>query len=240
MKARIYPVGLATMSECDYSHNVYDTDFGRKVEAAMLGFIVEDGEDLIVFDTGPNFESFMKANPNAPLGGNPQKAFTDKFKEINRGYEEVTRVVLSHLHSDHIGNYKLFENAKIYVQSKEADYAAAPIYGLYYEPDEVAELLALGERVVRVNGDAQLTRNVRLLLLAGHTVGSQVALVDTDKGRVALAGDFVCVYENMRTRSVTVTDVDAWVLSLRRLSSLADIVLPGHEPRVLEDYPSIP
>ena len=237
--AKIYPVVLATMENCDYSHNVYDTDFGKKVRAGFLGFIVVDRDKMLVFDTGPNLEHWRDAAGAPLVEGDPSAAFLQKLRELGKTPEDIDYVVLSHLHSDHIGNWKMFPKAEIVILRQEMAYAAAPVNPLYYDLAEIAELIAASSRIRYVDADEDLTEHVRLMRLGGHTPGSMAALVQTAQGVAALAGDFVCVYENLHTRSVTVTNVDEWILSLRRLKSAADLILPGHELRVAEDYPVI-
>lgn len=117
MKAKIYPVKLATVVQCDYSHNVLNTRFGEKIDTAISSYIIVDGSDIIVFDTGHrilHYDNGQELN----LRGNAAENFKKRFDELNLRMEDVTHVVLSHLHWDHIGNCDLFPNAKIYIQRK--------------------------------------------------------------------------------------------------------------------------
>ncbi len=223
MKATIYPVLLATMQDCDYSHNVYGERFGEKVQAGMLGFVIAMPDALAVFDTGPDVARWNVSGKG--ILGDPERSFRTALAKIGKAPADVNFVILSHLHSDHIGNWKLFPNATIVIHRKEMAYAAAPIYALYYEAAEISELVAVRHRIRYIDEDGVLTHCLELMLLGGHSPGGMCALVATQK------------YENLDTRSTTITNVDEWILSLRRLKERADLILPGHEIRVMEDYP---
>ena len=242
MKAKIYPVKLATCVQVDYSHNVMNQRFGEKIDTAMLSFIIKDGDNILVFDTGHKILDYDN-NFKLDVVGNAKENFTKKFEELNIRFEDVTHVILSHLHWDHCENCDLFPNAKIYIQRKEMAYAAAPIAPLYYEPADIADLIGnYSDRIIYLDGedgDEQITPNVKLVLLGGHTVGSQVAYIQTSRGCVILTGDICNVYENLEDRSVKEMNVDQWNKAVRKIKRDADIVLPQHEPRVLVDYPCI-
>lgn len=122
-------------------------------------------------------------------------------------------------------------------------FAAAPIYPLYYEREYIVELLDdFGDKLVFLDGedgDEQITPHVKLVLLGGHSVGSQVACIETNQGRVILTGDICNVYENLEVRSVKELDVVQWTKAIKWIKENGDIILPQHEPRVFDDYPSI-
>lgn len=242
MKAKIYPVKLGTFKDVDYAHMFINTRFGEKLDTACSSFIIIDGDNIIVFDTGHKQAHFNKGDV-VNLIGNAEENYKKKFDELNIKFTDVTHIVLSHLHFDHVQNCDLFPNAKIYIQRKEMAYAAAPIYPLYIESADIAYLIGnCSDRIVYLDGednDEIISPNVRLVLLGGHTVGSQVAFVETSRGCVALTGDIVNAYENMEVRSVKEIDVIAWVKAIKRIKKEADIILPQHEMRVFDDYPSI-
>lgn len=239
MGAKVYPVKLATCVQVDFSHNVLNTRFGEKIDTAMLSYIIRDGDNLIVFDTGPKIMNYSNGL-DLDLDGNPVEAFQQKFAELQLKFEDVTHVVLSHLHWDHVQNCDLFPNANIFIQRAEMAFAAAPIYPLYYEVSDIANLLGnFSDKLVFLDGDYPLTDNVKLVLLGGHSVGSQGAFIQTSRGTVVLTGDVCNVYENLEVRSVKEIDVVAWVNAIKRIKEEGDIILPQHEPRVITDYPFI-
>jgi len=242
LKAKIYPVLLGYEEDVDVSHALLNTRFGEKFNGAFLSYIIIDQDNIIVFDTGHNQANFDKGDTIKVIG-NAEENYKKKFDELGIKFSDVTHIVLSHLHWDHMQNCNLFPNATIFIQRKEMAYSAAPIYPLYIQSADIAYLIGqCSDRIVYLDGDDNdefITPNVKLVLLGGHTVGSQVAFVETSRGCVCLTGDIVNIYENLETRSVKEIDVIAWTKAIKRIKKESDIVLPQHEMRVLADYPCI-
>src|SRR5699024_3110046 len=89
---------------------------------------------------------------------------------------DVTTIVLTHLHSDHIGwavpADSPFTGARVVVQRAElAAFEAAPQRDLL-----IAPLRAAG-RLQEVDGDTTLSDGVRVVATPGHTSGHQCVLV---------------------------------------------------------------
>ncbi|GAA3336920.1 hypothetical protein GCM10020358_11330 [Amorphoplanes nipponensis] len=104
--------------------------------------------------------------------------------------EEVEAIVLTHLHTDHIGwavpADSPYRNARVIVQRAEvAAFAAAR--------QEAAMLQPLREqgRLQVVDGDTELGRGVRILATPGHTPGHQSVLVDDGDESVLITGDLL-------------------------------------------------
>ncbi|MEV7229340.1 MBL fold metallo-hydrolase [Polymorphospora sp. NPDC051019] len=106
---------------------------------------------------------------------------------------EVDTVVLTHLHTDHVGwavtgGAPHFANARYVVQDAElaAVRAANPELAAYL----LDPLAATGQLHV-VEGDRQLTPGVRVVATPGHTPGHQSVLLQEGGKRVLLTGDLL-------------------------------------------------
>ena len=97
--------------------------------------------------------------------------------------DTIDMVVNTHLHFDHCGGNHLFAGKPIYVQRQELDDAHGPNYTI---PEWVN---APGVEYTVLDGDLVLLPGIRIVAAPGHTAGSQVVLVETDNGRVVIAGD---------------------------------------------------
>jgi glyoxylase-like metal-dependent hydrolase (beta-lactamase superfamily II) len=155
--------------------------------------------------------------------------------------EDVTDVVLTHLHFDHAGGLALLPpSVPIVVQRREwaagADRAA--IERNFMQP---ADYAGIGDRVVLVDGDHDLLGDgsVELLLTPGHTPGHQSVRIGE---RLVLGADvshFASGLDDHRF-PVFADDATAQATSANRLRTLRDagaVVLPGHDPNVLTPGP---
>jgi N-acyl homoserine lactone hydrolase len=95
---------------------------------------------------------------------------------------EVVAVVNTHLHFDHCGGNRRFAGTPTHVQRAELA-AAVP-------PDYLVDWVHFpGESYVVADGDAEAAPGISLLFTPGHSPGHQAVVVETDAGRVVLAGD---------------------------------------------------
>ena len=142
--------------------------------------------------------------------------------------------IVTHLHADHYDYFDAFPKARFVVSGRE------------YEPSGRADHLAPDVRqalearpdALQLVEDEEVVPGVRVFPLGCHTAGSQGVLVQTHMGPVVLAGDVVYKYENMETdRPTRSPDEDACREAMAKIRSLADIVLPAHDPLTLERWP---
>lgn len=89
--------------------------------------------------------------------------------------EEITDVILTHAHHDHIECVKYFEKANIYLQKEE--YEAAKPY-----LNEDMKLVLFDERL-------ELAPGVSVVKIGGHSKGSSVVEIAVDGKTTVIAGD---------------------------------------------------
>lgn len=105
---------------------------------------------------------------------------------------DVDLVVLSHLHFDHCGQQRALD-APVAVQAAEHEAAMEPAY-------TVAEWAAIPTPRLRLlDGDEELTPDIRVVSTPGHTPGHQSVVVDTDDGLVVLAAQ--CAFSRAELES---------------------------------------
>lgn len=84
-----------------------------KCEASLNVFLLKNGKELVLFDTG--------------LGGFGNGQAVTVLQEAGITPDKITKIIFTHLHMDHIGGVmvggkKVFENAEIYVPEAELAY----------------------------------------------------------------------------------------------------------------------
>jgi glyoxylase-like metal-dependent hydrolase (beta-lactamase superfamily II) len=203
-------------------------------------WLVTDGHTHVVVDTG-----FGEAE-GTRRGRQFLRSPVVGLAELGLDAARVEHVVLSHFHYDHIGGTGLFPNATFYVQEREMRFYTGPGGSLpvIRESIHVPDVLALVElnyagRLAFVDGDAEIVRGVSVHLATGHTLGMQFVSLETARGRAVLTSDASHYYANMDEANVFNTFMDlAGVLRghqrIRDLAASPDLIVPGHDPQVLE------
>lgn len=123
--------------------------------------------------------------------------------------DQVTDVVLTHLHFDHAGGAvtrrdgKLeptFPNAKYHVQETQLRWALGPTERdrRSYRPDTFVPLQQDG-RLTPVRGAAEILPGIRVQPTEGHTVGHQVVVIGEGSGSVMYCGDLIPMAAHLPT-----------------------------------------
>jgi glyoxylase-like metal-dependent hydrolase (beta-lactamase superfamily II) len=116
---------------------------------------------------------------------------------------EITDIVLSHAHFDHMGSIEKFPNAKLHLQKRELmswiEFMAMPrqfeFLTQVLDPDDIYSALdaAKEHRLMLLEGDQDnVVPGIHVRSGEGHTFGQQFVTLDTARGRIVVAGD--CVY----------------------------------------------
>lgn len=164
----------------------------------------------------------------------------------------VTRVVVTHMHYDHIGNLGLFPRARFSVARRELEFwAADPIaarahFAQHTDPDGVALLRQARERgrVDLVEDDGEVAPGIRALRVGGHAPGQLVLTVPTASGELVLASDAIHYDDELvRERPFMVFSDLAEVYraydTVRALTAGGAVLVPGHDPSVMERFDAL-
>ena len=205
-------------------------------------WVLRSPERTVLLDTG--FKPDVSARRGRTYVRSPIEAL--RLAGIDPG--DIGDIVLSHMHYDHAGTIDAFPNARLHIQEQEVDFVTSrknePTRRAF-EVDDVSEVLRgiYGGRVKLYNGSAQPWPGVSIHLVGGHTAGSQIVRVHTKRGWVVLAADASHFYENME-RGIPfhgTYNIDQSIASFDLMRALADSpqhVVPGHDPAVVQRYPS--
>ena len=204
---------------------------------------------IILVDTGPS-----------PAQGAARKVpgFVDPIEVVGRigaTADTVSKVVITHMHWDHVGNIegylRAYPKAKFYVQKREFDFCVKdpvcqrkPVVVLFDPPaNKTVGDLEQSNRLVIVDGDVNLAPGVDLLLAPGHTLGLQVVRVNTAKGPTVVGSDCAHVFRGYRddNPSVFIMDMPAWIRSFDKVKAQAplEFIFPGHDILMSQNYPKV-
>jgi glyoxylase-like metal-dependent hydrolase (beta-lactamase superfamily II) len=169
----------------------------------------------------------------------------DALAELGIAPQDVSTVVVTHLHYDHVGNLHAFPEAELVVPARELEFWTGPLaarsqFAPHVEPDEIAyvQRAAAEGRVRLTDGTEEILDGVLAIGVGGHSPGQQVTVVEAEGGAVALASDAVHLYEELeRDRPFAVIhDLERMYAAYDVLKGLARtrgaVVVPGHDPEV--------
>ena len=157
--------------------------------------------------------------------------------------EEITDVVISHAHWDHMGGIDLFPKATVWIQKEEFRYYTGEAWqagGQHggIDPEDVKELVRLNTegRLRLVDGDnVEIFPGIRAYTGGRHTYASQYIRVQGSPSFV-LASDNCYLYRNLAEHKASATfseaDQPANIKNQARMIELAgspDRVVPGHD-----------
>lgn len=246
-KYEIYALRYATIPDFPVSGLISGADKDRKLDIAMLVWLVRGNGKNVLVDSGfyrPQFfktwtvRDFIKPSETvAKLGLKP---------------EDITDVIITHMHWDHADGLDLFPNAKIWVQKDELEYYAGEAWqsrrthgGI--DPEDVMAAVKLNTqgKVGLVNGDAQEILPGIICYTGGkHTYASQYVGVNTAAGTVILASDNMYLYENLdkHVPIAQTLDADSNLRAQDRMKQLAakpELIIPGHDPAELTRFTKV-
>ncbi len=220
---------------------------GEKLDIAMVIWLIRGGGHNVLFDTGFHREKWLKEFPMTDYL-RPDEA----VKLAGVRPEDVTDIVVSHAHWDHMGGIDLFPNATVWIQKQEFAYYTGDAWqpgGQHggIDPDDVAALVRKNTdgRLRLVDGDdVEILPGIRAYTGARHTFASQYIRVEGQPAYV-LASDNCYLYRNLAEHKASATfseaDQPANIRNQARMIELAgsaDRVVPGHDAKQFEKYPT--
>jgi N-acyl homoserine lactone hydrolase len=166
-------------------------------------YLIKHGQNWVLFDTGLGDPIVNMAEGQKSAAGvwTVKKTLTSQLAEIGLKPTDVTHLILSHSHPDHVGNLKLFAQATLVVQKAEYDWKD-PMGMSRFNP---------AQKAVTPSGDHDLfgDGSVTLISTPGHSPGHQNLLVKLPKtGAVMFTGDSVHTKTNWDSKRVPERNFD--------------------------------
>ena len=210
----------------------------EKIDIAMVVWLVRGGGHTILFDSGFHrqrwIDSFHVTDFVKP---------DDAVRLAGADPAEVTDVIISHAHWDHIGGIDLFPRATIWIQKGDYEYYTGEAWqkgGKHggIDPEDMMALVKsnLDGHVRMIDGDdIEILPGIRVYTGPRHTYDSQYIRVAGNPTFV-LASDNCYLYQNLESHKASATfspaDEPANVAAQSRMVGLAgspDRVIPGHD-----------
>jgi glyoxylase-like metal-dependent hydrolase (beta-lactamase superfamily II) len=245
----VYAVRYATMRGFPVAALVQGADKGRKLDIAMTIWVLKEkgpGGRIVLVDAGFYRPQFLRDPTRFANYTRPDKALL----RLGIKPEEVTDIVITHMHWDHADGADLFPKAQVWIQTDEYHYYTGKAESVNdpkakREPDHFSAMVKLNAagRVHLVDGDDQkILPGVTVFTGGRHTFASQYVGVNTKAGQVVIASDNVYLYENLDKHVPIAQTFDAKANlaaqdRMKRLAASPRLIIPGHDPQVFVRFP---
>jgi glyoxylase-like metal-dependent hydrolase (beta-lactamase superfamily II) len=243
----IYAIRLADSPGDLVSDMVVGAPKDEKIDTIYAMWLIRGARHNILFDSGFHRERWFKEWTIRDYL-RPDEA----VKLAGLQPEQITDIVISHAHWDHMGGIDLFPKAVVWIQKEEFRYYTGEAWqsggnhgGI--DPEDVQVLVRLNTegRVRLVDGDnVELFPGIRACTGGHHTYASQYLVVDGAPPFV-LASDNSYLYRNLQSRMASETFTEDYhaanIKNQERMIQLAgsiDRVIPGHDALQFKKFPT--
>ncbi|MBL3547675.1 MULTISPECIES: MBL fold metallo-hydrolase [Chryseobacterium] len=147
-------------------------DTAKGIKMSVQPFLIITENDYILLDTGMGWKN-----------ENEVSVVSEILDRENIKPGQITKVLLSHLHKDHIegavtatdyGFEATFPNAEIYIQKRELDFAMENKGNPSFDFDTLEKLIQLPHIVWMHEDKGQITDEISYEVVGGHTPFMQV------------------------------------------------------------------
>jgi 4-pyridoxolactonase len=166
---------------------------GPQARIPVYSVLVSSDDELLLFDTGIDLGHMNRVLPFELPEQTPGQTIPAQLERCGFGVSDVTTLVNSHLHIDHVGGNKLFPGTRTVIHEKEVAQARnhEPFEFFGYS-DKSWDFEGLN--LETVTGDVELAKGVFLYETPGHTVGHYSLLLKPGGGSTPLLFAFDVAY----------------------------------------------
>lgn len=172
----------------------------NRIEMVTRNLLLVSDTKKILIDTGNSQKMNDKLQEIYKLKFSPENLI-DSLEKINIKKEDITDVILTHLHFDHTGGSTYldeqelkitFPNATYYVQRKQWEYAFKPT-----ERDRASFLkddffpLYVKDHLKLIEGEIEIFPNVYTIVVNGHTPSQQIIKITDGLKTVLYCADLI-------------------------------------------------
>jgi glyoxylase-like metal-dependent hydrolase (beta-lactamase superfamily II) len=209
----------------------------------MIWLLKGDNGKTILVDAGfsdpTGYEDMQFMRPDSAL------------QKLNIQPEDITDIILTHPHWDHINGIDLFPKAMVWMQQEDHDQFVkyinekGEVSNGFTKKDADKLIKKKSEnKLTLVKGDnIEILPGIKVFTGSKHTFESQYVVLGPDNDRTIIASDNCWFYYNLTSMLPSLSlDPQAYINNLKRMKSMVkniNYIIPGHDPLVFTKFPKV-
>ncbi len=172
----------------------------NRIQLAMRTLIIRNADRIIMVDAGVGYKMNEKLQKIYNVDHQKYK-LEQGLAEKGISFEQITDVIITHLHFDHVGGATMeengvlkptFPNATYYVQAEQWYWANHPSEKdrASYMPENFKPIEEAGQ-LVELDGPKELFPGIEVLVMYGHTQGMQLPKITDGKSTLLYCADLI-------------------------------------------------
>jgi len=220
----------------------YPNFSGEKSWQPVLAFLIQGEKRSVLVDTGCTGAEMAAASPFVDRYEEVQ-SLEGALKEKGLSVDDITDVIQTHLHADHLLNARRLPRATFWVQEEELAFAMNPhpFFARSFNKKRYE-----GMKFKTIRGDVTFADGIDILLTPGHSAGTQSVCIETSRGKAVIPG-FCSDLQNFNPPDKALEvyppgyhlDLLQSYASVLKIKKMGAILLPPHEA-ALEQMKSLP
>lgn len=188
-------------------------------------------------------------------GANPYLRPDQALERINIAPADITDIIITHPHMDHIGGIELFPNAIVWIQKEDYYYFIGDAWqedgtSAGFTKDDVRHIVEINlqGKLQLVDGDdIEIIPGIKVFTGSKHTYQNQYVLVNSnsERNKILIASDAIWTYYNLNNLlpiPYFVFDSNAYIEAMIRMKTLvsnAELIIPGHDDLVFSKFEKV-
>lgn len=195
---------------------LYPPDEENRIDSALRALLIMGHNRNILVDTGAGAKLSEKYKKIYKVDYSKYN-LDSSLKKFNLETKDITDVILTHLHFDHVGGstyiddgkHRLtFPNAVYYVQKTHYEEALDPNEkekDSYHREDFIP--IAEEGKLRLVDGNTVIFPNIEVIISDGHTIGQQLVKVSDENSTLIYCGDLIPTAAHIRLPYIAGYDI---------------------------------